>query len=198
MVSAQQNKRCANGRSRSVPFAGLNVRRARGKWYVSTRQTPRVTFVKGFTGSREELTALLERHDIAEAIIASECGKRKTDKFTAIYRRAVAKRVFATCRKRAAAKGLDFTLTLDWLMDELERIEDRCSLTKLPFDYNARSLNAKWHKNPYAPSPDRVDRSVGYVPGNVRVILTSVNIAINEWGLSHLQLISRFLTPPRS
>ena len=56
-----------------------------------------------------------------------------------------------------------------------------CELTGLPFDlqYYSEAKN-----NPYAPSLDRIDsKNKNYTPDNVRLVLSFINIAINDLGL---------------
>ena len=180
--------------STSVPFGGLNIVLSRGKWYVMTRKKPTTTFIRGFVGSRQDVVELLHRPDIAERIVKAECGNRKgVSTHRDAFRDAVAKRVSVSCRKRAAERDIEYSLSQDWFYDQLLLSGDKCSITGLPFDYRPRSKKDGWHKNPYAPSPDRIDRSVGYTPRNVRIVLASVNIAINEWGLDHLKIIANQL-----
>lgn len=45
-----------------VPLKGLNIRRSRGKWYVSYRLTGE-SLLKGFEGTREQLDRELRSHD---------------------------------------------------------------------------------------------------------------------------------------
>jgi integrase len=45
-----------------VPLRGLNIRQARGKWYVSFRATGE-TLIRGFEGTREQLERQLSSHD---------------------------------------------------------------------------------------------------------------------------------------
>lgn len=49
-----------------------------------------------------------------------------------------------------------------------------CQLTGLPF--------SKEHGSAFAPSFDRIKPELGYVYGNVRVILFAVNMALGKWG----------------
>ena len=54
----------------------------------------------------------------------------------------------------------------------------KCTLTKIDFVFE----KVKTSKRPFAPSIDRVDSTLGYVKGNVRLVCTIVNIALNEFG----------------
>ncbi|WP_071832992.1 hypothetical protein [Pararhizobium antarcticum] len=159
-----------------------------------TRGKPSITFVRGFSGTRDELNEHLQSPDIANWIVKSGCGNRKGEAtHVDPFRLAVAKRVIISCKKRAAERQIGFDLSADWMYSELLRQNDRCQLTGMPFDYRPRVRKDDWHKNPFAPSPDRIDRREGYVASNVRIVLTSVNIAINEWGLDHFKAVSRKL-----
>jgi len=52
-----------------------------------------------------------------------------------------------------------------------------CQLTGLPFDFMPTN---KTHKNPHAPSLDRIDSQKGYTKENCRVVLSAVNDALGE------------------
>lgn len=156
----------------------LNIRTSRGKWYVSLRGTS-LSLVKGFAGSREALGQhLIERAGEIEEMVREHdrrfAGSQRSRRMDG------AVPVLGSCRKRAKSRGIEFTLTMGWLLARLERAGDRCEVSGVPFDYSPEKT--MWHKRPDCPSLDRIDRSKGYVDGNVRVVCTAVNIAINEWG----------------
>lgn len=80
-------------------------------------------------------------------------------------------------RQRASKNGITYSLTPE---DEA-RINDivmngACELTDIPF---ARGNGRTWD----SPSIDRIDSSLGYEPGNVRVVITGLNQAMGNWGL---------------
>jgi hypothetical protein len=54
-----------------VRIKGLNVRRARGKWYVSLRSTGE-SLIKGFEGTREQLDRKMSSHDFRASLVAAE------------------------------------------------------------------------------------------------------------------------------
>lgn len=58
-----------------VKLAGLNVRQSRGKWYVSFRRTGE-TIIKGFVGSREDLT----RHLASDAALKAYTRAKTRDR----------------------------------------------------------------------------------------------------------------------
>ena len=88
-------------------------------------------------------------------------------------------RSLSDCKKRAKRKKITCTLTHDDL-DHLMFINfDRCCVTGMKF----RRREKEHHlRNPYAPSIDRIDNSIGYNTGNVRIVASCVNNAMNEWG----------------
>lgn len=90
-------------------------------------------------------------------------------------------RLYHNSKARAAKRGLEFSLSRDDIRGLVEKQGGRCALTDIRFD-----LLWKYGKdsstNPFAPSLDRIDCKVGYVRSNVRLVLFSVNAALNEWG----------------
>lgn len=80
-------------------------------------------------------------------------------------------------------KGRDRECAIDaeWMRQKLAEQDYKCALTGIPFAPERRR-DSGWLKNPYAPSLDRIDNAKGYEPGNVRVVLSAVNYALNEWG----------------
>jgi hypothetical protein len=80
----------------------------------------------------------------------------------------MAKRMCSVCRRSAAARNIDFDLAPQWFEERLVR--GRCELTGLPFVFNRC-------RNPFLPSPDRIDSDKGYTPDNTRLILWMLNSA---------------------
>ena len=73
------------------------------------------------------------------------------------------------------------TIDVDWIEQKIK--QGVCELSGLPFDL---SPSDNFSRNPNSPSLDRIDNSNrDYSPENTRVILTSLNGAINEYGLEH-------------
>ena len=71
------------------------------------------------------------------------------------------------------------TITSDWIAEKLK--QGVCELTGLPFDL---SKHKNFVRNPYSPSLDRINNKLHeYTPENTRVVIWSVNCAINEFGL---------------
>ena len=81
----------------------------------------------------------------------------------------------AAARTRSRPKGVPFDL--DGQIDVLQKIIDAgyCELSGVPFDMSpGRKANS--------PSLDRITPSLGYVPGNVRIVCHALNTALGDWG----------------
>lgn len=89
------------------------------------------------------------------------------------------KSAMRAAKKRAAAKGVAFTITNEDSEALWRRCGSCCEVTKIPFNVSAETAG---ERRPYAPSIDRIDCRQGYTPENVRVVCVAVNIAMNEWG----------------
>ena len=74
------------------------------------------------------------------------------------------------CRKSGVLFALD-----DYEAEVDEMISRGCALTGLPFNPTAEPRYD-------SPSLDRITPELGYVPGNVRVILYCLNAALGNWG----------------
>lgn len=81
----------------------------------------------------------------------------------------IASRLFDQAKRRAAEKGVSFSLTSGWIRERIEA--GRCELTGLEFHIGTE------RRHLFQPSPDRIDSSRGYDPDNTRVILWMLNAA---------------------
>jgi len=95
-----------------------------------------------------------------------------------------------SCRKRAKLKGIPFLITADMALDLIRAQGYRCAVSGLEFQADAGAETDSW-RGPYRPSLDRIKPRLGYVPGNVRVVLVAVNIAMGEWGEDFLVKIAK-------
>lgn len=82
-----------------------------------------------------------------------------------------ARQLWNGAKLRAAAKGLAFEITRDWV--ELALMVGTCQRTGLRFDLSSQS---KYNFNPLAPSLDKKDPFGGYTFENVQVVITAYNI----------------------
>jgi hypothetical protein len=100
-----------------------------------------------------------------------------------------ASKLAASAKARAAAKGLPFNLTPEWVQSRLEA--GACEATGIPFDLNARRA---WN----TPSLDRIEPALGYTRKNTRVVLFALNVACGSWGESKLLDVVSALRKRRS
>jgi len=91
------------------------------------------------------------------------------------YQRQRAAHLAWEARRRAERKLVPFTLTANDI-DRLQAVIDvgACEVTGAQFEMSGST--------PYAPSLDRVQPGLGYVPGNVRVVCRWINVAMGQWG----------------
>lgn len=73
-------------------------------------------------------------------------------------------------RKKSAVRGIPFLIDFEHLCKLVDESDGRCALSGLPFAKGPPGM-----KGVYSPSLDRIKPELGYVPGNVRVILDAVN-----------------------
>jgi hypothetical protein len=116
---------------------------------------------------------------------SSEYHKQKHDEDPK-YR---ARKLLGVSKQNAKARKLEFDIDLAWIKDKLDK--GVCELTGLPFIYK---YTGKARRNPFAPSLDRVNNSLGYTKENVRVVLWGVNNAIGEYGLETMLPIFKALS----
>lgn len=88
------------------------------------------------------------------------------------------KELYNSAKSRARNKGLDFSISKQWVLDRV--MAGICECTGLPFV-------AGQGRNGFSPSIDRVDNSKGYTIENSRVILWGVNAFKGEG--SHADMV---------
>lgn len=89
-------------------------------------------------------------------------------------------RLLGPAKNRAKTKGLPYDLTKDYILELFHKNEERCCLTNIKFEIG--NYGTKGQVNPYAPSIDRIVPSLGYVKGNVRLIVYHLNVALSDFG----------------
>lgn len=102
------------------------------------------------------------------------------------------KRGFAlvnVARNRAKSKGVPFDLDPEDIQARIDR--GSCEITGIPFDLTKpRSWNA--------PSLDRINPSEGYIRTNTRVILYSLNVMANVWGINKVVEVGNSILAQRT
>lgn len=91
------------------------------------------------------------------------------------------KKATDNAKARAGKKGRGFKIGRDDIERLLERQAWRCAVSGLMFDLSY-DAERKFAYNPFGISIDRIDAAGGYTRDNIRLVLTAVNFALNEWG----------------
>lgn len=84
--------------------------------------------------------------------------------------------LFYKSRTRAQRAGLEYSLTKEWIIQELAK--GGCAATGLPFSFD---MGTPKQPNPWSPSIDRRDSSKGYTPDNCRIVVWVFNCAKMGW-----------------
>jgi hypothetical protein len=90
-------------------------------------------------------------------------------------------------KKNAKAKGKECTITAQYLKDLWEKQDGRCPYAG--WELNYPSTTRKWISyklHPRQASLDRIDSSLGYVPGNVQFVSVIANYAKNSFSENEL------------
>lgn len=95
--------------------------------------------------------------------------------------------IFWNSRKNAKSRNIQFDLTMDDVRDMVKRSGGRCSVSGIFFDFTRID---GCRRRPWVPSIDRIDSKKPYVKENIRLVCSSVNYAMNEWGVDILFRIS--------
>lgn len=101
--------------------------------------------------------------------------KRKAKKVMTAKGRAA--HLYQGAKTRSNKNNLPIDITANWIEKKLDL--GVCELTGLPFDF---SPPKKTQYNPYSPSVDRINSNRGYTKRNTRIVLTAVNVALNQYG----------------
>lgn len=113
-----------------------------------------------------------------EANVEDQIAKRKAQ-YTRRKREEREVSALIGARNRAKQKGLEFTLTKEWVKSR----GSNCELSGLPF---RPEYDGVYGRNPFAPSVDRIDSSKGYTPENSRLIFSCLNMGLGQWGLEEV------------
>jgi hypothetical protein len=112
--------------------------------------------------------------------------REKRDEYNANQRRAddlnIARYLIRNARKRAKEKGLDCTIRPADI-----HVPERCPILDVPLEKN----RGQWKNNSF--SLDRVDSSMGYVPGNVRVISWWANYLKSNLTLEQVENMVKYM-----
>lgn len=85
-----------------------------------------------------------------------------------------ASRLWLGAKQRAKEKGLDITITTDWVVEKLQPLYCEATGVELTLTHDdSRDSYRTWNR----PSLDRIDSTLGYTPENTRVVSVMYNTA---------------------
>lgn len=91
-------------------------------------------------------------------------------------------------RERAASANRQHNLSPDYISELMARQDGRCALTGMKLSMTPSSASGR---APFAPSLDRIDSSIGYIDGNVRIVCRMANLARNVFSDSEFYTMCR-------
>lgn len=135
-------------------------RRANGIWYVHFMCGGKsARYSTGLT-AHDQARELVEAHRPAIPLAGREVN--------ATHLARMIERARARCQK----KGLPFALSMAIMRELAGRCGGLCEVSGHPLE----------DSGPFRPSLDRIDPSLGYVPGNVRIVCLIANTAMLHYG----------------
>jgi hypothetical protein len=90
-----------------------------------------------------------------------------------------------SARARALDKGIEFSLTREYIMN---LCDDKCPVFNTPFIYNGNKI-----QNSQSPSIDRIDITKGYIEGNVVIISMKANAIKNAYKADDIAKVAKWL-----
>lgn len=137
---------------------------------------------KWFEQNRERLKA--KRRELAQTLeykVKRQARYRKNpERFRATDRKwrekNIVKFLFNTCKNRAGNARIEFSLTESWIEKKL--VTGTCERTGISF---VCKIGNKDNRNPWFPSIDRINSSLGYTKSNCQMVCLAYNLGKNNW-----------------
>lgn len=95
------------------------------------------------------------------------------------YRKNLQKELFYAAKTRAKNKKITFTITIEDVIIPLN-----CPVFEIPLDHRDRQ---------HAPTLDRINNNLGYVPNNIKVISAKANRLKNNGSIEDFEKILRYM-----
>jgi len=108
----------------------------------------------------------LSPHEQCCSITCANKRRSKAEIPAKIYVR----KLLGDSRRNTNGKKVGFDLTDEYLQDLWVKQEGRCAYTGVKFDMSRSTVRSM-----AAPSLDRIDSSIGYIPGNVQFVCNAIN-----------------------
>lgn len=90
-------------------------------------------------------------------------------------------------RTHSKARGIPFEISKADVYKVMQAANFRCAVSGVSFSKREPGVIGP---DPWSPSIDRIDNHHGYVRGNIRVVATIANMAMNRWGYDALLRLS--------
>lgn len=171
----------------SLPFLHREyTRHGKAVWYVRRGKLARIR-IRSQYGTPEfmiEYRAAIEtKHHVSPTKALARDNSHNRQRIGNALKKAL-----KGAKARSNARGLEFSITYDWILQQVESQKLRCALSDVPFYGIERDIPTR---NPYSPSLDRIVPSRGYTRDNVRIILSGLNIMLLDWGTDVFETIAR-------
>jgi hypothetical protein len=151
-------------------YRGLEGK-SRGKYFIATREG--MQRLKAPLNS-PEMKLEIEAHRQASRM-ANGIDAETLDSLLSAMRRS---------RNRANEFGKAFDLDREWLIDTYIQQRGVCALTGMELRH---LMEGDLRRNPFAPSIDRIDCTVGYLKPNCQITTVMANIAKSDFSLLDFQ-----------
>jgi len=119
-----------------------------------------------------------------EISVKAKAKYQRTKQKITLYREANLSRLLLNgARARSRKLNLPFDLTVDWIEAKLSA--GYCEVSGIAFNCK-QGIGHKWD----GPTLDRIKPELGYVIGNVRMIIYRANVAMHDHGIDGLLMIA--------
>lgn len=162
-----------------------HIVKSKGRTYCyAWRGGPRLSTVPGHPGFEVERAA-------AQFPVTVAAGKRKRRLPYAqlVSIEAAVAAAIGNAKQRAKRKSLPFDLTVSAVLKRISDAGGACEVSGVPFA-PSYDPGGKYAHNPFGISLDRIEAAKGYTLDNIRVVITAVNLAINQWGIDAFYAIA--------
>jgi hypothetical protein len=92
-------------------------------------------------------------------------------------------------KNRAKTSNVPFDIDKEYLTNLWDENNGCCALTKRPF--KLESWGDFGQVNPDAPSVDRINPSLGYIKGNIRLVTYHMNISLSDFGTELFEVLAK-------
>lgn len=159
------------------------IEKTENSFYKSTSGKPRIVCKDCVCSKNKEVYNTNPEHKIKRKI-RNETYKQKEDYIeksaerSAKYYKSLNGRAM-TLFKSGLRRNLNFNEIIDYdylyILDKLKL--GICEVTGIPFDFDKPTSTCK---NPFSPSIDRIDSSLGYCKSNIRIVIWQFNLMKGE------------------